>query len=105
VDGSRQLRQLLFLWPIVTNSSYNVNVLSRLESTHGDGELLARTLKKVGFDVVYKEDLNYQQMRRELVNFNKQLRMAGPDVVPFFYFSGHGAADGSPSIISNKATG
>src|SRR5262249_40161322 len=40
---------------IITNSSYKGNVLSRLDSTHADGELLARILKKVGFDVVHKE--------------------------------------------------
>lgn len=87
---------------IITNQSYKGTLLGPLEHPHKDGQILRRALEASGFEVAEPlQDLTEQQMREEIKKFAQRLRDRGPDAVGFFYFSGHGAADGTTSSSKN----
>lgn len=79
---------------VIANSAYPQQ-LGALSNTHLDGDIIARALSGIGFDVTLVRDANVSDFREHLLSFIKKLRQPGPRPVAFFYFSGHGAADTS----------
>jgi uncharacterized caspase-like protein len=60
-----------------------------LDNPSRDADLMAETLKSLGFQMVVKKDLDHREMRRVISTFGKRLKEAN-DAIGFFYYSGHG---------------
>ena len=73
---------------VVGNSAYTN--ISPLSNPRNDAELIAQTLREVGFEVVTAIDADRRTMGRAIRQFGKALRLAGKDAVGLFYFAGHG---------------
>lgn len=73
---------------VVGNSSYTA--ISPLANPKNDAELMAETLRELGFDVTVATDANLLSMNRAIRKFGKALREAGKDAVGLFYYAGHG---------------
>ncbi len=70
---------------VIGNGEY---ATARLANPKNDAELMARTLKSVGFEVIKYTDANMQTMRQAFTDFARRLRQ--PDAVGVFYYAGHG---------------
>ncbi len=69
-----------------------------LRNARHDGELMARTLSDVGFEVVSVLDGDAAAMRTAITDFAR--RIAAPDTVALFYYAGHGVqADGENYLV------
>lgn len=80
---------------IVTNQNYRLKELE-LKNTHLDGDVLRAALEAVGFKVWVKQDTPHRGALEEAVGEQVgRLAVAGPNAVGFFYYSGHGAGDGT----------
>lgn len=73
---------------VIGNANYEN--ISPLRNTKNDANLIADSLRRVGFDVTLETDLTYVSMRRAVRSFGARLRAAGPDAVGLFYYAGHG---------------
>jgi formylglycine-generating enzyme required for sulfatase activity len=74
---------------VIGNSKYGGD-LPKLTNPANDAELMANTLKKLGFKVVLEKDADINKMKRAISNFGKLLTSAGPTAVGLFYYAGHG---------------
>lgn len=80
---------------VIGNSAY---ATSALTNPKNDAELMARTLKLVGFDVVKLIDADQAAMKRAVLDFGRRLRAS--DAVGLFYYAGHGVqVDGENFLI------
>lgn len=87
---------------VIGNSSYNL--ISPLANPKNDAELMASTLKDVGFEVVKAIDVDYVGMRKAVQTFGRSLRRAGKDAVGLLYYAGHGVqARGANYLIPLNA--
>lgn len=77
---------------IVANSEYNSKI-GRLSNPVNDAGLMKEALSEVGFEVTLATDLNQTELKRAIRDHRDRIEAAGDDVVSFFYYSGHGAAD------------
>lgn len=83
---------------VIGNSSYNL--IPSLSNPKNDADLMARTLKKVGFEVVKAVDVDNRGMARAMRTFGKRLRAAGSNAVGLFFYAGHGVrANGENYLI------
>jgi uncharacterized caspase-like protein len=48
---------------------------------------MAQTLKGLGFEVIARENIDYREMRRVIIEFGDRLQAGG---VGLFYYAGHG---------------
>ncbi len=71
---------------VVGNRLYNYGTLT---NTVNDATDVAAILRKIGFEVIFKTDLNQRQMDEAIYSFKQ--RLSKNNGVGFFYFSGHGA--------------
>ncbi|HVM83131.1 MAG TPA: SUMF1/EgtB/PvdO family nonheme iron enzyme [Candidatus Binatia bacterium] len=74
---------------VIGNSRYGGD-LPKLTNPANDAELMASTLKRLGFQVVKVEDADLNQMKRAIADFGDLLASAGPTAVGLFYYAGHG---------------
>jgi len=73
---------------VIGNSAYtNVPALTNPKN---DAELMAATLRSVGFEVALLINADRRKMGRAVRRFGKTLRAAGQEAVGLFYFAGHG---------------
>jgi TPR repeat protein len=96
--GLRAIACIMLLWLQTTAASAETRValvignsdyaFARLANPKSDADLMARTLKGVGFDVIKRTDANMQTMRQAFTEFARRLRQ--PDAVGVFYYAGHG---------------
>ncbi|MEO1490979.1 MAG: caspase family protein [Pseudomonadota bacterium] len=87
---------------IIGNGAYET--IGRLPNPPADARLMSDTLQRVGFDVTLLEDAGQDAMKREIANFGRALRRAGPEAVGLFYFAGHGVqSDGQNYLIPTGA--
>jgi len=70
---------------VIGNSSYQGNAFLENVVTN-DARDLADALKKLNFQVIYKENLNYKDMQNVIKQFGEELRGG----VGLFYFAGYG---------------
>jgi uncharacterized caspase-like protein len=80
---------------IITNAGYPSEI-GTLTNPHKDGAVIATGLQAVGFEknnIVIVRDADQPTLRIAVADFVERMEGAGPDVVAFFYYSGHGAAD------------
>ncbi len=79
---------------VIGNGDY---AIARLVNPKSDAELMARTLKSVGFDVIKHTDANMQTIRQAFTEFARRLRQ--PDAVGVFYYAGHGVQVGGQNYL------
>ncbi len=74
---------------VIGNSKYTGD-LPKLTNPDNDAELMAATLKKLGFQVIKVQDADLNQMKRAISDFGTRLAGAGKDAVGLFFYAGHG---------------
>lgn len=79
---------------VIGNSGYATNALL---NPRNDAELMTRTLKLVGFEVVRLIDADQAAMKRAILDFGRRLRAS--DAVGLFYFAGHGVQVGGENYL------
>lgn len=87
---------------VIGNSNY---VVQPLANPVRDSELMAQTLRDIGFEVQHYTDLGERDFLRAIITFGKTLRAAGEDSVGLFFFAGHAIqAEGENYLIPVDAT-
>src|SRR5262245_65931585 len=97
--ASREARIAL----LIGNEGYTSEI-GRLANPRNDVALLEQTLKGLGFEVVTVNDAGLGALTRAVNANARHVQAAGPNTVGFFYYSGHGASDGSTNISSPLTT-
>ena len=77
---------------LIGNQSYTSEI-GRLANPHNDIALLEKTLKSLGFEVSTVRDAGLAALHQAVNSHTRRVRVAGPNAVGFFYYSGHAAAD------------
>ena len=83
---------------LIGNEGY-ASEIGRLSNPHNDVALLERTLKGLGFEVITVRDVGLGALTRAVNAYARRVQAAGPNAVGFFYYSGHGASDGSTNYL------
>lgn len=73
---------------VVGNSGYQT--VSPLENPRNDADLMAETLRGLGFEVTLLVDATLGEFRQGVSQFGQALRAAGPEATGLFYYAGHG---------------
>ena len=78
---------------LIGNQGYAPEV-GRLKNPHNDIELIAASLKQVGFEVMpLVKDARRAVILRSVRALVARLNISGPGAIGFLYYSGHGAAE------------
>jgi formylglycine-generating enzyme required for sulfatase activity/uncharacterized caspase-like protein len=83
---------------LIGNETYAGDI-GRLSNPHNDVALLEQALKGLGFEVVVARDVGLGALTTAINAYARRVQAAGPDAVGFFYYSGHGASDGSTNYL------
>jgi uncharacterized caspase-like protein len=83
---------------LIGNEAYGSEI-GRLANPHNDVALLEQALKGLRFEVVTVRDAGLGALTRAVNAYARRLQAAGPSAVGFFYYSGHGASDGSANYL------
>jgi formylglycine-generating enzyme required for sulfatase activity len=83
---------------LIGNEAY-ASEIGRLANPHNDVALLDQALKGLGFESVTIHDAGLGALTRAVNAYARRLQAAGPSAVGFFYYSGHGASDGSTNYL------
>jgi len=84
---------------LIGNQAYTSEV-GALRNPHNDVALLERTLKALGFQVTTVRDADLATLTRAVNAYTRRLTVdGGQNAVGFFYYSGHGAADGFTNYL------
>jgi formylglycine-generating enzyme required for sulfatase activity len=76
-----------------------ISEIGRLANPHNDVALLEKTLKALGFEVRTVRDAGLAGLHQAVNAYARRVQAAGPNAVGFFYYSGHGAADGGTNYL------
>jgi uncharacterized caspase-like protein len=60
---------------------------------------LESVLKRLGFDVTTVRDAGLASLNQAVNAHIRRVRQSGPGTVGFFYYSGHGAAEGATNYL------
>lgn len=69
------------------NSAYSGSL--RLPNPVNDAQLMAQTLRELGFEVLAHMDAEEKTMKRAIQVFGQRIEQAGRDTVSLFYYAGH----------------
>jgi hypothetical protein len=69
---------------VIGNAAYEI---AALKNAVNDARDMAQLLRELGFDVIYRENLNHNDMKRAIRAFGEKLRGGS---VALFYYAGHG---------------
>src|SRR5262245_24218936 len=83
---------------LIGNQSYS-STIGALANPHNDVALLEKSLKGLGFQVTTVRDAGLAALHLSVNAYARRLQAAGPNAVGFFYYSGHGASDGSTNYL------
>jgi uncharacterized caspase-like protein len=83
---------------LIGNQEYAPEV-GRLSNPNNDVALLEGVLKHLGFDVTTVRDAGLAGLHQAVNTHVRRVRQSGPEAVGFFYYSGHGAADGTTNYL------
>ena len=83
---------------LIGNEAYSSEI-GRLANPHNDVALLEQALKGLGFDVTVARDTSLGALTRAVNAYARRVQAAGPGAIGFFYYSGHGASDGSTNYL------
>ena len=78
---------------VIGNADY---VTSPLSNPVNDARAMARALRKLGFDVIERINVDQAGMKRAIWDYGKKLRQGG---VGLFYFAGHGIQVGGENYL------
>jgi formylglycine-generating enzyme required for sulfatase activity/uncharacterized caspase-like protein len=81
VEGMRSEKRVAL---VIGNAGYAVG---RLNNPVLDARAMAQALRGLGFEVLAREDVNHQGLRRAIADFGERIAGGG---VGLFYYSGHG---------------
>jgi len=88
---------------VIGNSAYGGDI-GNLANPVNDAQLMAKTLRGIGFDVVEVENADQNAMKRAIVDFGNKLGDAGSEATGLFYYAGHGLqVQGENFLIPVKA--
>jgi len=88
---------------VIGNSNYQGD-LPKLPNPANDADLMATTLKKLGFTVIESRDADLKQMTKAIRDFSNKLSGAGSQAVGLFFYAGHGLQiDGENWLIPINA--
>ena len=77
---------------VIGNANY---AESGLANPLRDANLIAETLRDVGFAVAVETDADKRAMEDAIIRFGDRLREAGAESIGFFYYAGHGVQSAS----------
>jgi formylglycine-generating enzyme required for sulfatase activity len=83
---------------LIGNESYSAEI-GRLSNPHNDVALLEKALKGLGFEVAVEQNVRLGGLTRAVNAYARRLQAAGTSAVGFFYYSGHGASDGTTNYL------
>jgi uncharacterized caspase-like protein len=83
---------------LIGNEAYTSEI-GRLANPHNDVALLEQALNGLGFEVVTVRDAGLGTLHQAVNAYGRRLQAAGANAVGFFYYSGHGASDGSTNYL------
>src|SRR5262249_4540326 len=83
---------------LIGNEAY-ASQIGQLANPHNDVALLEQALKGLDFEVVTLHDAGLGALTRAISAYSRRLQAAGPNAIGFFYYSGHGASDGSTNYL------
>jgi formylglycine-generating enzyme required for sulfatase activity len=83
---------------LIGNEAY-APAIGALANPHNDVSLLEQALKGLGFEVAVERDAGLGALTRAVNAYARRLQAAGQNAVGFFYYSGHGASDGSTNYL------
>jgi len=83
---------------LIGNEGYSAEI-GRLSNPRNDVALLEGVLKRLGFDVTTVRDAGLAGLHQAVNAYTRRIRQAGQGAVSFFYYSGHGAADGTTNYL------
>src|SRR5262249_29650800 len=83
---------------LIGNEAYPSEI-GRLTNPRNDVALLEGALKDLGFEVVVVRDAGLGALTRAINAYARRIQAAGPGAIGFFYYSGHGASDGSTNYL------
>ena len=84
---------------VVGNGAYAPEI-GKLKNPTSDAQLMADTLKGLGFDVALVTDADQKAMKRAIRDFGQKLRETGPNGIGLFYYAGHGVqVDGENFLL------
>src|SRR5262249_30698213 len=83
---------------LIGNEGYG-SAIGRLTNPHNDVALLEEALKGLGFEIVTVRDASLGTLYQAVNAYARHVHAAGSNVVGFFYYSGHGASDGSTNYL------
>jgi formylglycine-generating enzyme required for sulfatase activity len=72
---------------VIGNSAY---ASGPLPNPANDAALMKETLRKIGFEVIERQDADQVKMKRAIQEFGSRLEKGGPEAVGLFYYAGHG---------------
>ncbi len=72
---------------VIGNGAY---AAAPLKNPPNDARLIAGTLRRLGFEVLLRVDLDQRGMKEAIFDFGDSLEEAGKDAVGLFYYAGHG---------------
>ena len=82
---------------VIGNSRYKD---APLKNPANDARLMAKSLRKLGFQVLERVDVDQKGMKRAIQEFGDHLERAGAEAVGLFYYAGHGVqANGRNYLI------
>ena len=79
---------------VIGNSNYQ---FAKLPNAVNDADSLATELRRIGFDVIHKKDLNQQGMEEAIDAFGAKLKSRGG--VGMVYYAGHGLQIGGENYL------
>lgn len=83
---------------LIGNQAYGAEIGS-LANPHNDVALLERTLTTLSFDVTVVRDASLGTLHQAVNAFARKVKAGGTNTLSFFYYSGHGAADGGTNYL------
>ena len=83
---------------LIGNQGYSSEI-GKLTNPHNDVALLEQTLKGLGFEVTTVRDAGLAALHQSVNAYARRVQAAGSNAVGFFYYSGHGASDGSTNYL------
>lgn len=81
LEGSNSERRVAL---VIGNGAYET---APLKNPVNDAQDMAKALGEIGFEVLYKENLNQNDMKRAVREFGAKIRNGG---IALFYYAGHG---------------
>jgi hypothetical protein len=83
---------------LIGNEGY-AREIGRLANPHNDVAVLEQALKGLGFEVVTARDAGLGALTTAINAYARRVQPAGSGAVGFFYYSGHGASDGTTNYL------